>query len=120
MLAYDDVDHDTHLNLNEFYAAFSKLYTKFYFALYHQWNQKADLISRFPFFFLFPALGTLCGSTFSRCQFIYKYDDSGYLLVFFFSLSLSLVFFIRVVSYESSFSLCQPSKEKVLGPFIRT
>lgn len=28
MLAYDDVDHDTHLNLNEFYAAFSKLYSK--------------------------------------------------------------------------------------------
>ncbi|XP_046440926.1 follistatin-related protein 5-like isoform X3 [Daphnia pulex] len=27
MLAYDDVDHDTHLNLNEFYAAFSKLYS---------------------------------------------------------------------------------------------
>ena len=31
MLAYDDVDHDTHLNLNEFYAAFSKLYSKFSF-----------------------------------------------------------------------------------------
>ncbi len=30
MLAYDDVDHDTHLNLNEFYAAFSKLYSKFF------------------------------------------------------------------------------------------
>ncbi|EFX61692.1 hypothetical protein DAPPUDRAFT_272172, partial [Daphnia pulex] len=26
MLVYDDVDHDTHLNLNEFYASFSKLY----------------------------------------------------------------------------------------------
>ena len=35
MLAYDDVDHDTHLNLNEFYAAFSKLYSKplFFFSL---------------------------------------------------------------------------------------
>lgn len=27
MLAYDDADRDTHLNLNEFYAAFSKLYS---------------------------------------------------------------------------------------------
>jgi|688.fasta_scaffold842259_1 hypothetical protein len=33
MLAYDDVDHDTHLNLNEFYAAFSKLYSKPLFSL---------------------------------------------------------------------------------------
>lgn len=28
MLAYDDADRDGHLNLNEFYAAFSKLYSK--------------------------------------------------------------------------------------------
>ena len=30
MLAFDDADHDGHLNLNEFYAAFSKLYSKIY------------------------------------------------------------------------------------------
>jgi len=29
MLAYDDADRDTHLNLNEFYAAFSKLYSTY-------------------------------------------------------------------------------------------
>ena len=29
MLAYDDADRDTHLNLNEFYAAFSKLYSQY-------------------------------------------------------------------------------------------
>ena len=34
-----------------------KLYTKFYFPLYHQWNQKADLISRFPFLFFIPSTG---------------------------------------------------------------
>ena len=28
MLVYDDTDHDNHLDLNEFYAAFSKLYSK--------------------------------------------------------------------------------------------
>lgn len=32
MLAFDDADHDAHLNLNEFYAAFSKLYSKFFFS----------------------------------------------------------------------------------------
>lgn len=28
MLAYDDTDRDGHLNINEFYTAFSKLYSK--------------------------------------------------------------------------------------------
>ena len=28
MLLYDDTDQDGHLNINEFYAAFSKLYSK--------------------------------------------------------------------------------------------
>ena len=29
MLVYDDTDHDNHLDLNEFYAAFSKLYSEY-------------------------------------------------------------------------------------------
>lgn len=47
MLAYDDVDHDTHLNLNEFYAAFSKLYSK------------PPIVSFFPFS-LSDTLGWCC------------------------------------------------------------
>lgn len=35
MLAFDDADHDGHLNLNEFYAAFSKLYSKIDSTLFH-------------------------------------------------------------------------------------
>lgn len=48
MLAYDDVDHDTHLNLNEFYAAFSKLYSKiptgmsFFFPIDQIFKKKKD------------------------------------------------------------------------------
>ena len=34
MLVYDDADHDGHLNLNEFYAAFSKLYSRQTFFAY--------------------------------------------------------------------------------------
>lgn len=46
MLAYDDVDHDTHLNLNEFYAAFSKLYSKsvYIFIPYFRWSNNKFIL----------------------------------------------------------------------------
>lgn len=35
MIEYDDTDHDGRLSINEFYVAFSKLYSKSYYMYEH-------------------------------------------------------------------------------------
>lgn len=37
MIRFEDMDKDGHLGLNEFYAAFSKLYSKCIFIIYYKY-----------------------------------------------------------------------------------
>lgn len=79
MLGFDDSDHDGHLNLNEFYAAFSKLYSK---ALDDDDDVKSALLEHLICMSFPPApcvakgkvsgfsfrVGTCCLGTFPACQ----------------------------------------------------
>ena len=120
MLAYDDVDHDTHRNLNEFYAAFSKLYTKFSLFCIKSpvVDMETELKDRFSFLFslsfsFYPALWDIsAGAHFPAVK---SFSNTTSQVIYFFVLLFSL-FASSLLSHPRVVPLCQPNRKKVLGP----